>query len=531
LDGVGDYFSTPNVVTTWGELDIRVRATRSAGAGNLNMLMDKYDSPAEKAFLFYYDNSGQFLFIYTEDGSTNRAITTNSYPVPFAVGELGWWRVTLDPATGDVKFFTADGNLEAPAISDYTQVGVTWNPAGGATSIAVTTAPFLVGAYGDNPNAYPFDGDIYRAQVFNEIDGITPVVDFTAGSYVSGSTLVSSTSGETWTLEGNASIFQPPVDESGPFGYLAEKASANLVLYSEDFTTGNWLQSVTVQADQATAPDGTLTADKVTGAGSGRLYQSINVLASTDYTFSLWVNSVDMTTFPIQAMNTTGFVNILTVDVISSLTVGAFSRVEFSFNTGTATNVRIYVGSTGNGSGWPAGQQAYLWGAQAEQSTYPTSYIATTTTAVTRNADVLTAGDMVTDAAGSGYAEASSIWALNNGSPNYGVLMRDGGAWIIAAPSGTSANRVSSHDGLTNAYSLTGASYQNRPAPVATTWGDNLTVYKDGAGGTSVAYDGTIGAGNLGIGNTNYSDSQWDGTIREVKIFDSELTAEEVGDL
>ena len=177
-----------------------------------------------------------------------------------------------------------------------------------------------------------------------------------------------------------------------------------------------------------------------------------------------------------------------------------------------------------------AGEDILIWGAQAELGTYPTSYIATTTTAVLRNADVLIAGDMVTDAAGSAYAEASSIWALNNGSPNYVVLQRNNTGYILLAPIPTNANRVNSYDGSTNVYSPIGASYQNRPANLALTWGTQRNIYNDGLT-ASGAYDGALGAGNLGIGNNNYSGSQWDGTVREVKIFDSELTAAEVGDL
>ena len=66
---------------------------------------------------------------------------------------------------------------------------------------------------------------------------------------------------------------------------------------------------------------------------------------------------------------------------------------------------------------------------------------------------------------------------------------------------------------------------------MAATWGNNLTAYLDGVGSTASAYDGTMGTGNLGIGNLGSGTQEWDGTIREVKIFDSELTAEEVGDL
>ena len=520
LHGVGgDYFSTPNVVTTWPELDIRVRATRDSQ--NTNMLFGK-DGAGQRAFQLYYAASGAFLFYYSEDGSTVLSTTLTS-AVPFAVGELGWWRVTLDAATGDIKFFTADGNLEAPAISDYTQQGATQNPAGGATSIAVTTASFLVAAWALNTGTYPYDGSFYRGQVFNEIDGTTPVVDFTPGSYVSGSTFVSSTSGETWTLEGNASIFQPPVDESGPFGYLAEKASTNLVLYSEDFTAGNWLQSVTVQADQATAPDGTLTADKVTGAGSGRLYQAINVLASTDYTFSLWVNSVDMTTFPIQAMNSSGLANILTVDVISSLTVGAFSRVEFSFNTGTATNVRIYIGSTGSLAGWPSGQQAYLWGAQLEKSTYPTSYIPTTTTAVTRNADVLTVAESgaIDYTIGTLSLEASRAHSVDAGNSS---IIGTGG-FIMYSVTGIT-DTTNNNSGVTG---VSGVSRLNNPVQSAIVWGGSAKDVYHGVATASGSFAAPLTSGDLIVGGGAGGASGM--MSRNLKIFNTELTAEEVGDL
>ena len=114
LQGVGgDYFSTPNVVTTWGELDIRARATRDSQG--TNMLFGKDGAAGQRAFQLYYAASGAFQFYYF-DSSGSIFQTTPASGVPFAVGELGWWRVTLDAATGDIKFFTADGNLEALSL-------------------------------------------------------------------------------------------------------------------------------------------------------------------------------------------------------------------------------------------------------------------------------------------------------------------------------------------------------------------------------------------------------------------------------
>ena len=507
-----NYVSTPNVVTTWPELDLRARIAINAISG-FNFFINKNNM---FSFAMRYDRLLR-LYVAPISGTGVNSYSTVALPASI-IGVTTWFRATFDAATGDVKFFTADGSLEAPAISDYVQLGTTIN--NGLTDIRADTSEFTASV---DSIWYPLYGNIYRSQVYNEIDGTTPVVDFTPGSYVSGSTLVSSTSGETWTLEGNASIFQPPVDESGPFGYLAEKASTNLVLYSEDFTAGNWLQSVTVQADQATAPDGTLTADKVTGAGSGRLYQAINVLASTDYTFSLWVNSVDMTTFPIQAMNSSGLANILTVDVISSLTVGAFSRVEFSFNTGTATNVRIYIGSTGSLAGWPSGQQAYLWGAQLEKSTYPTSYIPTTTTAVTRNADVLTVAESgaIDYTIGTLSLEASRAHSVDAGNSS---IIGTGG-FIMYSVTGIT-DTTNNNSGVTG---VSGVSRLNNPVQSAIVWGGSAKDVYHGVATASGSFAAPLTSGDLIVGGGAGGASGM--MSRNLKIFNTELTAEEVGDL
>jgi hypothetical protein len=111
------------------------------------------------------------------------------------------------------------------------------------------------------------------------------------------------------------------------------------------------------------------------------------------------------------------------------------------------------------------------------------------------------------------------------------TLARDGNGTIRIIAGSSSTSFYSYAASSPYPVSPTGVSYQNRPAAAATTWGNNHIVYKDGVGGSATVYNGTFGTGNLGIGNTNTGSYHWDGTIREVKIFDSELTAEEVGDL
>jgi hypothetical protein len=563
LHGVGtDYFSTPNVVTTWGELDIRARATVDSIPNSLVFLADKQNS-----FFLGINLAGANQKLYFR---VNKAIGGDlslfSANFPTSVfGVRNWYRATYDAATGDFKFFTADGNLEAPSISDYVQLGPTQNS--GAAAIAVTTASFVAGTWAINLTTYPFDGDIYRAQVFNEIDGTTPVVDFTPGSYVSGSTLVSSTSGETWTLVGNASIFQPPVDASGPFGYLAEKASTNLALQSEDFTTTWTAQNASVVANVAVAPDGTTTMDRLavdTSFYRHIVYQQpVNPVGTTNYTASVYMkdDGAGFGGLTFSDAPTTAHIAVvvdLSTGLVTDTSVGTSSgtivasgcedvgngvyRVWVSGTLGVSANAYIFpfTSNAAVPAAWTGGAPEYtgvtgedilVWGVQLELGTYPTSYIPTTTTAVTRNADVLIAGDMVTDAAGTAYAEISSNWSTAIGT-NYQVLVRDVYGQLLSHLSvGQPSTAIWAYDGVNQSF-VGGANYYKSVVPAASTWGNALTAYLNGSPDLSpAAYDGTMGTGNLGIGNTGAGIGLWDGTIRHVKILSTELTAAEVAEL
>ena len=212
LNGVPSaYFSTPDIVTTWAGLDVRARATNHSIPYFYNFLLSKYPT----FFMALYSDKIT-LRVYDSVGVTQRNYSSITLPSPI-FGVRNWYRATFDTVTGDVKFYLADGSLESPSISDYTQLGPTQNT--GAFSINLVGSDiFTAGSLSRNAS-YPFDGDIYRSQVFNTVGGTTPIVDFTPRSYKLGSTLVSSTSGETWTLEGDAAISPPPPTRV-PFGDL-----------------------------------------------------------------------------------------------------------------------------------------------------------------------------------------------------------------------------------------------------------------------------------------------------------------------
>lgn len=74
-------------------------------------------------------------------------------------------------------------------------------------------------------------------------------------------------------------------------GVLIEGAGTNLCLQSQTFDNASWGKTnVTVTVDQVAAPDGTLTADKVTSAAAaGRLTQNITLTAAATYAFSIFL--------------------------------------------------------------------------------------------------------------------------------------------------------------------------------------------------------------------------------------------------
>ena len=528
-----NYVSTPNVVTTWPELDLRARIAINAISG-FNFFINKNNM---FSFAMRYDRLLR-LYVAPISGTGVNSYSTVALPASI-IGVTTWFRATFDAATGDVKFFTADGSLEAPAISDYVQLGTTIN--NGLTDIRADTSEFTASV---DSIWYPLYGNIYRSQVYNEIDGTTPVVDFTPGSYVSGSTFVSSTSGETWTLEGNASIFQPPVDASGPFGYLAEKASTNLALQSEDFSNASWIgSSGTVPSTTAiVAPDGTQTGNLAITAVNLPFNRRQGGLSSAGYAPSFFAKAQEYSFVFINNDNGVGWVCFdLATETITSGNAGftgemtpagnGWYRCKANFPTGVAgNNAQFMFGVRENSGGnyQPASTAngtsgAYIWGAQVELGTYPTSYIPTTTTAVTRNADVLTVAESgaIDYTIGTLSLEASRAHSVDAGNSS---IIGTGG-FIMYSVTGIT-DTTNNNSGVTG---VSGVSRLNNPVQSAIVWGGSAKDVYHGVATASGSFAAPLTSGDLIVGGGAGGASGM--MSRNLKIFNTELTAEEVGDL
>lgn len=320
---------------------------------------------------------------------------------------------------------------------------------------------------------------------------------------------------------------ETPREESE--GWLIEGASTNLVTYSEQFDNAAWVKAdMSVSANDVIAPDGALTGDTLTVSIDGGFSQQITFgNPSGTYSFSIWLK----TTTPHESVIFINEAAVASTTQVVSLTT-EWQRFTVTRVCNTGGEIRAGIG----GFGTTLASEVFIcWGAQLEFLPFASSYIPTAGATATRAADDISAsGDNNVNLLSSVNSVSWTANTLGTSSASqfhFSAIADDrfnfSAAFRFSNP--TATTYYASGAGAT--YNLP-ASKQNTELAQYTYVYDSNTIepYADGVdlGSFSVPYtDSVEKASILYFGRTNLASERLYGHIRDFRIYDFALNAEE----
>jgi len=177
--------------------------------------------------------------------------------------------------------------------------------------------------------------------------------------------------------------------------------SENLLTYSEQFNDASWAKNnYNVTANATTAPDGTLTADKLIAINASTFHDLFKtpVLGSNTYTLSIFAKAAEQSFIQLGiddgVLTRVARFNLATGSVssssnVTSPTITPYPNSWYRCSITVTTNIINVVfngfptssGGTYSGDGVSG---VFIWGAQFEYGSVATNYTPTTTTAINR---------------------------------------------------------------------------------------------------------------------------------------------------
>ena len=283
--------------------------------------------------------------------------STNIYTISVYVKNITGTRqayIDLGPVTGFFNF-ASETTYSASGIASFENVGNGWYRFSLTTATAITPSTIYMGLGQSNSETYTGNG--------------TSAIAFWGAQLNIGSVAKDYLRTET-------RLNIPRLDYSNGScpSLLVEPQSTNLYLYSEQLNLWSTVGSPTITANDAISPDGTTNADRVQFSASGNLVYNSGTGSAGTNVLTVYAKAKTGT-----AQKFRFFANGATTVSSDFTATNQWQRFEFVY-TYSALTAGLQGASTG-------ASDVLFWGFQHEVSNYATSYIPTTTAAVTRNAD------------------------------------------------------------------------------------------------------------------------------------------------
>ena len=215
-----------------------------------------------------------------------------------------------------------------------------------------------------------------------------------AGTCLKSTSATNIANGDLVTCSVNQARVMPGFDGSGVLGLLMEATATNSVFQSQALGTSPWagtagvVAAPTVTNNFAVAPDGTTTATRLqipatdaSGTQYSAVFQAVTIGAGNS-----------LASMFVKGNGSSGVIDLCWNTLVKQCVVCSFTSTAWArcaTGVGTTAN-QIFIGNvtlTGYATGPRSASDVLVWGVQGELNNYATSYIATTSTAVTRAAD------------------------------------------------------------------------------------------------------------------------------------------------
>ena len=381
------------------------------------------------------------------------------------------------------------------------------------------------------------------------------------------------TRGSTGTFVGSNGLIQSAAINTPRFdhdpvtlackGLLIEDQRTNLALQSEAFPLPTWTKTnVTTAPNTIASPSGTVTADTLiedTATSFHYIYQQFAKAASSStYSYSIYYKNASGTRTVVLALTngtSSGKAAIFTTSgTVTATNVNIGSGAGFTFvsanvesvgndwyrasivvtsDISTRLDAVTYLNNSTTVINSYTGlmSSVYLWGAQVELGSFPTSYIPTTSAAAPRSADVcsITGADFTNIYNSSSGTFVSDSMIANLIGDNRGIAQIDSGTsdnvirhQYSSSIGGFNTLLRANVDTPTILSAATGAAYTIQKRATAYT-GTNFASTTNGGSVTTATRTFPVGLNTLRIGSISAGSLVLNGHIARIKYFKKRL--------